>query len=355
MLALPAGASANVNGVACASSSECWTVGSFETIHHAFLNTVYRWNGKKWVPTSVPNPAGTKRNDFNELDAVACVSASDCWAVGNDAKHGRGRMNQVLRWNGSKWSIVPAPSPGGTTLGEGSFLQGVACVSAKDCWAAGYVDHSAAFLNQALHWNGKKWKLVSTPDPGGDENLIYAITCASARACWAVGYAGGPFQNEALRWNGKAWSAGSPPNPGQSNQLFGVACVSASDCWAVGNAASSTFALNEALQWHAGAWSSVTTPNPAGTAMGDVNDLDAVACVSAKDCWAGGDANGGGGPVNQLLRWNGIQWSAASAPAPSGSVISAIACVSAKDCWAVGDSSGGKQFLHWNGKKWSAK
>jgi hypothetical protein len=55
------------------------------------------------------------------------------------------------------------------------------------------------------------------------------------------------------------------------------------------------------------------------------------------------------------MRWDGGQSSLVSAPTPSGSVINAIACVSKTDCWAVGDSSGGDQFLHWNGKKRSAK
>ena len=45
------------------------------------------------------------------LGGVACTSASNCFAVG----YGLGRGTLVEQWNGSSWSIVASPNPGGST------------------------------------------------------------------------------------------------------------------------------------------------------------------------------------------------------------------------------------------------
>ena len=70
-------------------------------------------------------------------------------------------------------------------------------------------------VNQALHWDGTAWALVSTPDPGGlnnnDSNVLFAVRCATSARCLAVGdvsAGGGADQNQALFWNGTAWAAG---------------------------------------------------------------------------------------------------------------------------------------------------
>ena len=41
-----------------------------------------------------------------------------------------------------------------------------------------------------LHWNGKSWTQVPSPNPGGPShgNLLFGVTATSARNAWAVGY-----------------------------------------------------------------------------------------------------------------------------------------------------------------------
>lgn len=165
--------------------------------------------------------------------------------------------------------IVPKP-------GSNSFLTGVFCVSASDCWAVGYYSKNVSggtdnvALNQALHWNGHAWSLVSTPEPDGT-------------------------------------------GAGASNQLHDVSCTSASNCWAAGNYGSiddngAGSVLSQALHWDGGVWSLADTPDPAGTS-GSLNDLEGIRCTSAGNCWAVGNrAKIGGADVNQALHWNGRKW-----------------------------------------------
>jgi hypothetical protein len=151
------------------------------------------------------------------LSGVFCPSATNCWAVGNfDSITSGATLNEVLRWDGSKWSQVAVPSPGGNALGDVSELMAVRCRVASDCWAVGrYFNKNAAALDQALHWNGTKWSVVPTPTPAGtlngDDNELFDVVCMAASACWAAGEYGnnanhGVTLNQLLRWNGRKWS-----------------------------------------------------------------------------------------------------------------------------------------------------
>jgi hypothetical protein len=70
------------------------------------------------------------------LQGVSCPSVTSCWAVGTYRTAGGAEVNQVLHWNGRRWSLVSVPSAGGTTGGF-SGLRRVACVSPASCWAVG--------------------------------------------------------------------------------------------------------------------------------------------------------------------------------------------------------------------------
>lgn len=89
------------------------------------------------------------------------------------------------------------PSPGGTATNDLSQLFAVRCKTARSCWAVGeYQKGSGAILSQALHWNGKRWSLVATPQPGGHQpgevSELFDVTCTTSASCWAVGGRSGP-------------------------------------------------------------------------------------------------------------------------------------------------------------------
>jgi hypothetical protein len=64
---------------------------------------------------------------------VTVTSASNAWAVG--AVPGLSHTALILRWNGSAWKRVPAPSPG-----VSSDYFAVGATSGGNAWAVGGSD-----------------------------------------------------------------------------------------------------------------------------------------------------------------------------------------------------------------------
>ncbi len=387
----PKGAPSVLDSVFCTSAANCWAVGSF-TSKGALLNQVLHWTGKKWFRVVVPSPGGTAPGDSSTLIAVRCTSAANCWAVG-DFINGRVNLDEALHWTGKKWHLVTTPSPGGTSDGDFNDLFDVACTSAKSCWAVGTYGLtmltpggiSNVFFNQALHWDGKKWNLVTTPEPGGmnahHANILDGVRCGSEHNCWAVGTFGRvdtktALRNEVLHWNGKRWTNVAVTNPGgtatgANNELAGLSCTSTTNCVAAGsfgNFRNKGVARNEILRWNGKKWLKVSTPDPGGSKPGSQNALFGINCSSPRDCWAVGGFGGTSIALaaNEALHWNGTKWSLVKTPNPSGSgkgatnELNSVRCTTSANCWAVGEQHRSTQtdtvneILHWNGAKWSA-
>ena len=96
-------------------------------------DVVEQWNGSSW--TIVPGAATGQA--FDQLLRVQCLSASNCWAVGNAGPASQmsgflpifpgavGDQGLIEHWDGSAWSIVPSvtePAP------NGGYLSGLECV-----------------------------------------------------------------------------------------------------------------------------------------------------------------------------------------------------------------------------------
>jgi hypothetical protein len=375
---------AQLNGVFCTSSRNCWAVGfQLNPAGNATLNQMLRWDGTTWEPFPVPEPGGIAKGDYNELLSVRCLNARDCWSVGYIVK-GLAAVDQLLHWNGTKWSHFSAPSPGGTGSDDMNELNDVTCVSSADCWAVGFFTSARKQFtaNQVLRWNGRKWSLVTTPDPAGTSvgeiNMLSGIRCSSASACLADGQYGvfDGASNEVLRWNGKKWRRETTPNPGGAStgdfsELTSLACSSPSSCWAAGWDGKLDLdpSVNEMLHWNGRKWFTTKVPDPA-TGAGAVNVLIRDTCVSARDCWAvgthGHNTMSSFVDRNDTLHWNGTKWShvhspnpgSTSIPSDSTNALAGIRCTSATNCWAVGVEPSGDtlidEILYWNGQKWSS-
>ena len=235
--------------VACPVASECWAVGysansSGGPSGGAITRTlVAQWNGSSWTVVASPN---TSAIDTNLLNGVTCTSAANCWAVGYSYSPNNPRAYQTVfeRWNGTSWTIVPSPTVNGSTSNE---LLSVTCASTTDCWAVGvYVNPFQTALTLIEHWNGSSWVVVASPNAVATENnVLNGVACTSASECWAAGYyVPGANRSETLieQWDGTTWSIVASPNvPSPStgiaeyNSLAGVICNSANDCWAVGS------------------------------------------------------------------------------------------------------------------------
>jgi hypothetical protein len=241
--------------VACPAAADCFAVGQAGTDSGTGTLT-QRWDGTAWATQRTPANLG-----FNDaLDGITCTSANACTAVGGTFAAPRTARTLAERWNGTSWSAQPVPVPAGTRT---SLLEGLSCVSASACTAVGYWQNSSG--NQSVlieRWNGTAWSVQPAPDPGTHGASLSAVSCVSASACTTVGFYdtnSGDQRTLAEVWDGTAWSVqptASPANAG--SQLNGVACRAPKTCTAVGVSAGTpdshggTATLAEAESWSIG-------------------------------------------------------------------------------------------------------
>jgi hypothetical protein len=142
----------------------------------------------------------------------------------------------IEHWNGKAWKVVSTPD----RFRNGGWLAGVIATSASNVWAVGRYEGTRDVSRLLIeHWTGHGWKIAPTANPVGAEwgGWFYQVAAASPKDVWAVGAYGdvatGPYGQVALfeHWNGKAWKQ----IPAPDNGVFGgVAAVSATSAWAVG-------------------------------------------------------------------------------------------------------------------------
>ncbi|HKP51217.1 MAG TPA: S-layer homology domain-containing protein [Chloroflexia bacterium] len=300
--------------------------------------------GAAWSVVSSPN-VGTFSNAF---DGVAAVNASDVWAVGYSYDNSSRELALVQRWNGSSWSVVPAPQPG-----QSSRLKGVSAISANDVWAVGYYAGSST---QTLieRWNGTQWDVIPSPPTGACSSYLQAVAAIAPNDVWAVGYyllCDSTPQTLTMHWNGSQWTMVNSPNIGSlTNRLNGVAALSSGDVWAVGEyVVGSDGVVPMALHWNGASWSSMSMPQPGGYA----NNLFGVTAISANDVWAVGYSYNDQGSTQTLIEhWNGAAWSIVTSPNPGTSRLRGVSALTASDVWAVGDFTNQPLALHWDGAQW---
>ncbi len=323
-----------LSGVSCDSASDCWAVGSYGT-PTGNLTLTEHYDGTSWSIVDSPNA-----DTYNELVAVTCLSSTDCWAVGNSSDSGGNTDEQTLieYYNGTSWSIVNSPDQTAP-----NYLSGVTCVSATDCWAVGQYGLDPGVspgMTLVEQWNGTSWSIVSSPNDGTGTNDLDDVSCSGASSCWAVGdYESGTLdQTLAEYYDGTSWSVMTSADEGtKSNSLTGVTCNSSGDCWAVGLYVSGSTEEPLAEYYDGTSWSVTSTPSQ-GTST---NYLQKVTCTSSSDCEAVGEYYDGSADQTLAEHYDGTSWSiVTSADVSTGNNdLSAVFCVSASDCWAAGSGN----------------
>ena len=281
-----------------------------------------------------PDPGGTSHN--NALRGVAVLSPCNAWAVGEYDPE----QTLIVHWDGKSWTQVPSPNPG-----IEARLFGVHALSASNIWAVGEYLEGTTDKTLIVHWDGTAWTQVPSPNvSGASQNALTAIRGISATDLWAVGsFVNGNnvSQTLILHWNGTAWKVVPSPDPSGPTLdqiLYGVAGVSAQDAWAVGVAYNGVADKTLLVHWDGSAWKQVKSPNPGGAAQN--NDLDAIAVTSANDAWAAGEYGNSGNIRTLVLHWDGSAWQQVTTPTLGGPVISdtltGIGASSAGNVWTVG-------------------
>jgi len=226
-------------GVSCVSRSSCLAVGTFGA--NSFHLLTERWDGHAWKVVSV-----SAVDRAAAALAVSCVATNACFAVG-DANDGP----VALRWDGHTWSSSKMPTRG---LSRDNLLTDLSCLSTTTCVAVGASGPGVSGYGnnpreQTLveTWNGKRWRIIPSPNRTDYVSVLSGVSCISAEQCTAVGrdvnVQGGKSRTLIEIWDGRSWRLVSTPNrpTGTSDgylymhgsALYGVSCV-ASACTAAG-------------------------------------------------------------------------------------------------------------------------
>jgi hypothetical protein len=173
----------------------------------------------------------------NFLQSISATGPDDVWAVGQTAHlaAANGRWESfTIHWNGSRWSAVPAPSPGKSD----NDLEDV-MASADGIWAAGqYSDHGVSGRKPfALQWNGSLWTKVPAPTVSGQ---MLAVASSPSDGVFTVGYFERPFQGLAERL-GSGGFVDVPVGGGQGTDLIDVAFQGDGTGWSVGADSTATY------------------------------------------------------------------------------------------------------------------
>ena len=306
-----------LNAVACPSPAQCWAVGQTasapggNTLSEPRDPLLKHETAGHWATVAVAAP-GTK----DALEAIACPGATDCWAVGGNAAGGQAFIEH---WTGGAWQLAPSPAvPGGQ-------LDAISCASPSACWATGGTQaHSGVAGDLLEQWNGSQWA-IATSVAGGLRPQQFS--CPGRGYCLALGVRDGAAA--AAAYTGGRWTAVAPPVPpaglhGAAPSLFG--CAGPRMCLAA-------FGGKDLVTdvWNGSTWT------PAGSGM--LTYPVGLTCSGARGCWLLGMTR----KYRPLaLRWQGNDWVAVAVPAVRHrGYLSDLACGSS--CWAVGGQGGDRR------------
>jgi len=246
---------ASFNAVACLSATTCLAVADDA------IATVQVSTGATEV-TARPTPP---KNGIDALSSIACAGTTSCYAVGFAG-------SEV-----SSTGLILHLSPAGAVLGRTKTAVRsdgpIACPTSTLCLVG--ADSSSATWIQLLR-SGH----LGTKHARPAHTYVEAVSCFSAKACFAlVGDSSSGVTNELFPLNPKTGSIGRPARfKGFSGR--GLICTSASRCLVVGNTGSgSTFRPAVVV---------VTSGKPAHAVNYPGTGLNAIACATSKLCYAVG-------------------------------------------------------------------
>ncbi|MBV9661611.1 MAG: exo-alpha-sialidase [Acidimicrobiales bacterium] len=291
------------DAITCVSATKCLAVGAGSDgsgVVGVTIDGAATWSAPKV-------PAGTPL-----LDGISCGDSSHCVAVG------QGTL-LVTADGGSTWAYQAPPTAQTTLLG-------VACNSANSCVATGVSpNRTGPYFGQMVRSTdgGATWSVVVLP--AGMLGLG-SVSCPTTTFCVAVGVTVMVSNDGGQTWVQRGVNGGM-------GALSSVSCADGLHCVAVGanpqlivdpKAAAFGIATTDG----GNTWTRITLPAGSATAQ-------TIACSTDGACLAAGPAAAQGGTANlQRLDPTGA-WS--SEAAPSGMTdITGVTCRAPGSCVAVG-------------------
>lgn len=327
LAALNTAGDAAVNAVSCASAGAC-AVGGFYTVTLtggledgvAFIATEVGgiWSAARLVPGTVP---GTQARA--EVNSLSCRRPGDCAAGGRAQFSASGGSTAfVVTETGGTWG--KARDVAGLTALDPKVATAdiftVSCASPGNCAAGGTDANAGGSPSQPFvvtETRGAWGRAQALPGLAalntGGYGAVESVFCASAGNCTVGGFYAPPSMRPqafvAAESRGRWGTATRVPglaalDKGHLSEVNAVSCASAGNCDAGGFYTSRAFVGGNDQQAfvvdeHDGAWrAAVEVPGTAALNKGNAAAVNAVSCVPAGECAAGGFYNDG--------PWNGF-------------------------------------------------
>lgn len=180
------------------------------------------WDGARWsvapTPIALMDLPGLSGGSGVQVNAIHGSGSNDVWFVG-DWLQGTPQFTALdvalaMHWDGSAFTVVPTPYPGGT---GGFGLDDVVAFAADDAWAVGGGHgNSYSKASYVLHWNGAQWSTVAAPTPGLNARWR-RLAARGPSDIWASvegNAASGGLYGAMMRYDGSTWSQAPAPETG---------------------------------------------------------------------------------------------------------------------------------------------
>jgi hypothetical protein len=292
-----------------------------------------------WIPTF-----GSAPGVSNPIEAFAVFDDGHgpaLFAGGYFVYAGGTLVNNIGRWDGSRWSVL-----------AGGMSHGVEAMVVHDDGSGPALYAGGQFLtaggvpaNKVARWDGTSWSAVGSPFSLGV--AVNALTVHDDGNGPAL-YAGGTY-GHVSRWDGASWSElpDGPDNTIQSLVSFddgsGPALYVGGDFLTVDNVP-----MPGVARWNGSSWSGLGAGR-----SGSVESLVVHDDGSGPALYAGGSFNG------RAARWNGLAWSTVGNGLDS-TVYSLTVhddgngpALLAGGYFTVAGGTSARRVARWNGTSWS--
>jgi hypothetical protein len=305
---------------ACADSTSCVAVGSFQDADGAQQVLIETLSSGGWMPSEGALPANAGADPEASLKAVSCPAPGTCQALGTYVDGEGNQQGLIDTLADGAWTPSQALLPANAAINPDAQLNAVACPSPTACVGVGSYDTNDTDIDQPPlieTLSGGSWTPLEGPLPAGSgSGMLNGVSCPSVRFCVAVGVYGVMTEPSGLvnqntlplvgtlasgRWTS---GEGAIPNSADTNALdaetvefLGVWCDPIGLCQAVGTFADGTGgqqALLETLS--GGTWTVGSTSLPADAdGDGAFAELRSVSCQAEQPCLAVGSYLDGSG------------------------------------------------------------
>jgi hypothetical protein len=284
------------------------------------------------------------------LAAIAAAAAAAALLAATSPATAQARSQAARDAAAGGWGNAQ-PIPGLAALNTGGLAQvgGLACTSAANCTAVGsYTSSTAGRSFAATEVNGTWRKAKPIPVAAAISNYeisLGSVTCATPGNCTADGLligGGNQLVIVASEVNG-AWGkvqelpgiTALTNNQYHWSESSGLACASAGNC-AIGGVYNDAARHNRAFVAAQvnGIWRTAEQVPGTGGTGGNGAFVNAVSCVPAGPCTAGGGYPGGSptGRAFAITETGGTWGPLTAIPTSSGDPISSLSCTSAGTC-----------------------